>query len=86
LKHSFSIFAIFLLISTTSLAQTLTGTVQDSTGIALPYTNLIASPIAIPDSKITFSISDEKGRYKLELRNAVRYKIEITHEIHYYSK
>lgn len=73
------IIFLFILVTTTSFAQTLTGSVQDSTGIALPYSNLIASPIATSDSKITFSISDEKGRYKLELKSAVRYKIEITH-------
>ncbi|GGE23180.1 carboxypeptidase-like regulatory domain-containing protein [Psychroflexus salis] len=70
------------IISSLSLhlnAQTLTGTVQDSTGIALPYTNLIASPIDNPDAQITFSISDEKGRYKLELKKAIPYKIEINH-------
>ena len=70
------------IISSLSLhlnAQTLTGTVQDSTGIALPYTNLIASPIDNPDAQITFSISDEKGLYKLELKKAIPYKIEITH-------
>ncbi|WP_229731927.1 TonB-dependent receptor [Psychroflexus planctonicus] len=76
-KKSLVVFS--LLYSIMSFAQTLTGTVQDSTGIALPYTNLIASPIASPDAQITFSISDELGRYKLELKKAIPYKIEITH-------
>ena len=70
---------LFLLSPIFSFSQTLTGTVQDSKGVALPYTNLIATPIENPDAQITFSISDEKGRYKLELKKAIPNKNEITH-------
>ncbi|GGE14586.1 carboxypeptidase-like regulatory domain-containing protein [Psychroflexus salis] len=72
-------YFFLILFTTTAFAQNLTGVIQDSTGIALPYTNLIASPIENSDAQITFSISDEKGRYKLELKKAIPYKIEITH-------
>jgi len=69
---------IFLFFINFIQAQNLTGTVQDTTGVALPYTNLIASPIEA-DEEITFAITDEKGRYKLNLVKDILYKIEITH-------
>ncbi len=75
MKYIILFFCCYL----TSFAQTLSGVVQDSTGIELPYTNLIATPLEAPDKQITFSIADEKGRYKLNLAKAVFYKIEVTH-------
>ena len=52
--------------------------VQDSLQQPLPHTNIIASPIADGGS-ITFAISDELGRYKLDLEREIPYKLEITH-------
>ena len=56
----------------------LKGIVQDSLQQPLPYTNIIANPIAEGGS-ITFAITDELGRYKLDLVREVLYKLEITH-------
>ncbi len=54
------------------------GVVQDSVGQPLPHTNIIATPL-VGESSITFAISDERGRYKLELLKEIRYGLEITH-------
>ncbi len=56
----------------------LEGKVLDSTQNSIPYTNLIASPLA-ENQDITFAITDTQGRYKLSLNQGVTYKIEVTH-------
>lgn len=56
----------------------LTGVIQDSLLNPLPHTNLIASPLEDAGS-ITFAISDELGRFKLDLVREKIYKLEITH-------
>ncbi|WP_233357623.1 TonB-dependent receptor [Haloflavibacter putidus] len=56
----------------------LEGKVLDSTQNSIPYTNLIASPLA-KNQDITFAITDTQGRYKLTLNQDVTYKIEVTH-------
>lgn len=48
----------------------------DSIGQPIANSNLIAKP-QIEDAEITFSITDESGRYKLNLVSGVPYKIEI---------
>ncbi|MFC6859512.1 carboxypeptidase-like regulatory domain-containing protein, partial [Zunongwangia atlantica 22II14-10F7] len=47
-------------------AQTYTGTVKDSVNAPLHGANLIAIPDS-DDLSMAFSISDEKGRYRLNL-------------------
>ncbi|MCF6295087.1 MAG: hypothetical protein L3J25_05310 [Flavobacteriaceae bacterium] len=44
----------------------------------IPYTNLIATPL-VENLNITFAITDIKGQYRLNLRVATPYKIEISH-------
>ena len=56
----------------------LQGLVQDSLQNPLPHSNLIASPLS-EDARITFSIADQRGRYRLSLEQGVPYKVEITH-------
>ena len=56
----------------------LKGVVHDSLQQPLPYTNLIASPLD-EQGRITFAITDEQGRYRLNLSTNVTYKLEITH-------
>lgn len=56
----------------------LEGKVLDSTLNPIPYTNLIATPLT-ENQNITFAITDNQGRYKLNLAQAVSYQLEITH-------
>ncbi|MGO3813083.1 carboxypeptidase-like regulatory domain-containing protein [Mesonia sp.] len=71
---------LFLTGFSTLFAQQvqLKGTVIDSTQNPVPYTNLIASPL-VENQDITFAITDNQGRYKLNLVHDVSYQIEITH-------
>lgn len=69
-----SICFLFLLVSLSAFSQnTLKGIVTDSLQNPLPYANVMAKP---QDSlqKIQFSITDEQGRYQLELK-AIPYSI-----------
>lgn len=54
------------------------GRVLDTIKNPLPYTNIIATPIA-ENLNIAFAITDTEGRYKLNLRATSPYKIEISH-------
>ncbi len=70
---------LFLLTGFFSLhAQeyTLSGTINDTLQNPLANTNVLAIPQS-EDENIAFSISDENGKYKLDLQNTVPYAIEI---------
>ena len=74
-----SIKILFLLTGFFSLhAQeyTLSGTIKDTLQNPLANTNVLAIPQS-EDENIAFSISDEKGGYKLNLNNGTPYNIEI---------
>lgn len=73
-------FIVFWIGCSTLFAQQveLRGTVQDSLGAPLPYVNLIAGPADSTYQK-AFAITDEKGRYVLDLHKNVAYQIVITH-------
>ncbi|MGB7841300.1 MAG: TonB-dependent receptor [Salinimicrobium sp.] len=75
-----SIFLFVLVLSTSLWSQQidLRGVINDSLQQPLPYTNIIATPFA-DEGSITFAISDELGRYKLDLVRDITYKLEITH-------
>jgi len=62
------------------LAQniTLNGIIKDSFQNPISYANVIASPLGV-DSSIKFAISDEQGRYKMDLIHDITYELEITH-------
>ncbi|QSS97345.1 TonB-dependent receptor [Psychroflexus sp. ALD_RP9] len=79
MNHLLKIFLV-LLIPLTSFAQThkLEGKIQDSLQNSIPNTNIIATPLDT-DDEITFSISDQKGRYRLKLSEHSRYLVEITY-------
>lgn len=75
-----SIFLFILVLSTSLWSQQieLRGVINDSLQQPLPFTNIIATPFA-DEGSITFAISDELGRYKLDLVRDITYKLEITH-------
>jgi hypothetical protein len=71
---------LFLLISSLIQAQTktLTGIVADSLNIPLENANIIANPFDA-NAQLKFAIADNKGRYKLELDNNVKYEITVSY-------
>lgn len=57
---------------------TLKGFVRDSLQNPLPYVSLIAKPVVSGES-MKFTITDDKGRYNLELYKDVNYVISTSH-------
>lgn len=70
-----ALFASFLSFSQT---KTITGVVSDTLNKPLENANIIASPID-QDATLKFSITDNKGRYKLELEKEIKYKITASY-------
>jgi hypothetical protein len=69
-----------LLFSTFALAQThtLTGVVSDTLNIPLESANIIAKPLQ-ENAQLKFAITDNKGRYRLELEANVKYEITASY-------
>ena len=74
----FLLLLILLFTTEVSIAQTYIGTVKDSANVPLHGANLIAIPDS-DDLNMAFSISDEKGRYRLNLEKDSSYVIEISY-------
>ena len=56
----------------------LSGVITDSLNSPLPYANVLAKPDSA-DLAMTFSISDEQGRYTLSLEKGFPYTIDVTY-------
>lgn len=78
---TFSILSILFLLtgffSVSAQQVQLNGVIQDSLQKPLQNTNVIATPTGKNDASTEFSISDQKGRYKLSLEQEQTYKLEI---------
>ena len=70
----------FLLINSLAFSQTHTiiGVVSDSINNPLESANIIAKPLQ-DNAQLKFAIADNKGRYKLELENAVKYEVTASY-------
>lgn len=73
------IFSLFL-FSTFSFSQTqsLTGIVADENNKPLESANIIAKPLQ-ENATLKFAISDNKGRYRLEIDTSVNYEITVSY-------
>ncbi|WJS93691.1 carboxypeptidase-like regulatory domain-containing protein [Flavobacterium johnsoniae] len=71
---------ILFFIVSVSFSQTknLGGVVSDDTNKPLESTNVIAKPLQ-EKASLKFAITDNKGRYKLELENNVKYEITVSY-------
>ena len=70
---------LFLLISLSAFSQkTITGVVSDSLNQPLESANLIAKPLQ-EKAGIKFAMADNKGRFRLELDNEVKYEIVVSY-------
>ncbi len=71
---------LIFIISISSYAQTIVfkGTVKDSLQNPLSFTNIIAKPKDVTKN-MSFAITDEQGRYKLELTKSNPYTISISY-------
>ncbi len=65
---------VFFTISSFSQTKFFEGTISDDTNKPLEAANIIAKPLN-DKASLKFSISDNKGRYKLELDKNVKYEI-----------
>lgn len=75
------IISIILFLFTTPLVAQeirLEGSVQDSIGNPLVFTNILAKP-KIKTESVAFAISDENGKYLLRLKKDTPYIIEISY-------
>ena len=73
-------FVVILLVSTFAHSQqfNLVGRVTDSLSNPLEFANIIARPIT-KDVTIAFSITDERGRYRLELIKGRTYNLTVSY-------
>ncbi len=70
---------LFLLISLSTFSQkTITGVVSDSINQPLESANLIAKPLQ-EKAGIKFAMADNKGRFRLELDNDIKYEIVVSY-------
>lgn len=72
--------SFFLLLSSFCYSQThtITGVVSDSINNPLESANLIAKPLQ-ETAQLRFAIADNKGRYRLELENNVKYEVTASY-------
>ena len=70
---------LFLLFSLSAFSQkTITGVVSDNLNQPLESANLIAKPLQ-EKAGIKFAMADNKGRFRLELDNQVKYEIVVSY-------
>ena len=70
---------LFLLFSLSAFSQkTITGVVSDTLNQPLESANLIAKPLQ-EKAGIKFAMADNKGRFRLELDNQVKYEIVVSY-------
>ena len=72
------ILLLFLSFAVHSQNQTLSGIVSDDTVLPLENANIIAKPLQ-EKAQLKFAISDNKGRYRLELETTVKYEITVSY-------
>ncbi len=77
-KYIFILLNLTISISTSAQTITFEGTVKDSLQNPLSYTNIIAKPKDVTKN-MSFAITDEEGRYRLELSKNKRYMISISY-------
>ena len=69
---------IFLLSIFATYSQTLAGVISDDSNKPLESANIIAKPLT-EKASLKFAIADNKGRYRLELENNVKYEITASY-------
>ena len=77
-KYIFTTILLFFAGLFFSYSQTITGVVQDINNLPLENANVIAKPLQ-PNANLKFAIADNKGRYKLELENNIKYEITVSY-------
>ena len=77
IKTTINILIVFISFNSFSQNYTFEGFIKDSLQTPLPYANIIAEPIN-KSTNLKFGISDEKGRFKIELEKS-NYTITISY-------
>jgi hypothetical protein len=71
-------FSLFIISLSAFSQKTITGVVSDSLNQPLESANLIAKPLQ-EKAGIKFAMADNKGRFRLELDNEVKYEIVVSY-------
>ncbi|MDI1316711.1 hypothetical protein [Flavobacterium sp.] len=69
-----TLFLLLISSFTFSQTHTITRVVSDSINVPLESANIIAKPL-MENAQLKFAIADNKGRYCLELENAIKYEV-----------
>ena len=70
--------SLFIISLSAFSQKTITGVVSDSINQPLESANLIAKPLQ-EKAGIKFAMADNKGRFRLELDNQVKYEIVVSY-------
>ncbi|MEM6965389.1 MAG: carboxypeptidase-like regulatory domain-containing protein [Bacteroidota bacterium] len=82
MNYSLKILAFCIFFFSSSLSKsiaqnfTLSGTVKDSLGTPIEYANVIAKPLN-PNLELAFAITNQNGKYKIQLSQQETYNIEV---------
>lgn len=71
-------FSLFIISLSAFSQKTITGVVSDTLNQPLESANLIAKPLQ-ENAGIKFAMADNKGRFRLELDNQVKYEIVVSY-------
>ena len=71
-------FSLFIISLSAFSQKTITGVVSDSLNQPLESANLIANPLQ-EKAGIKFAMADNKGRFRLQLDNEVKYEIVVSY-------
>ncbi|WP_432672639.1 carboxypeptidase regulatory-like domain-containing protein [Flavobacterium sp. SM2513] len=71
-------FSLFIISLSAFSQKTITGVVSDTLNQPLESANLIAKPLQ-EKAGIKFAMADNKGRFRLELDNDVKYEIVVSY-------
>jgi hypothetical protein len=77
-RQTISFLVLFASFVSYSQTHTITGVVSDDSNIPLENANVIAKPLQ-EKASLKFAIADNKGRYRLELDNGVKYEITVSY-------
>ena len=81
-NDKYFLFSILLFLAgfvfSYSQSKIITGIISDDSNNPLENANVIAKPLQ-ENASLKFAIADNKGRYKLELENNIKYEINVSY-------
>jgi hypothetical protein len=77
-KRTAVLVLLFFYLLSYSQTKTITGVVSDTLNSPLENANIIAKPFQTTE-QLKFTIADNKGRFKIELENTVKYQLTVSY-------